>query len=526
MSYQLIKGNASSSGMEWGNMPLSEYFKKLETTDLHEDPKDLKDYQKNVLTDLRPDPPLLASDEPRRDKHSREYLSIRYSGDGLRYNGMTPWLPDGTFLDHQFMERDPRGTALGPDMRKFVTHSKARAPLYRMYNDEDYSIPESVITPKEILDNISYSHKDFKNRWKNFATARGNWTNGYNKKTRSGADISKYTTSDVLMSLNDVNGAERADATTILSNYTRVGYNRGATPDNRFTVAQYGRVPNKVMARRDEDISRVQQLATQDQLLDINSDKEALMRSIISAIRNTTAEHTDKFAAAMENIFGNSWSSKTRKQKMKDIMKYAIMDIVTHSQPTYDSTTARNIENKHDVNNRAVINEVKFNHYIVEAMSDFTRTRNTKKLDDLRDKIVGSIADNGIYYTDTPVSGKTEIKDAGGLRKTVNTAHNIADQHVINNYSFIKPAESYNTYNTIDFEKFAGTSEYGHVRSKKHYYKAPRMNDTTESQFRGIERGFYDRAPVRIQKNTGNNRQMQQTNDMLDVHEFGRPDLI
>ena len=88
-----------------------------------------------------------SSDDRGSGYQSASRLNLLHSG--MRSTEL-PYLPDGTFLDHEFTIRDPRGIQNNPNMRETVKHATARAAFIKFGNDSDYSVPESGINPVQM----------------------------------------------------------------------------------------------------------------------------------------------------------------------------------------------------------------------------------------------------------------------------------------------------------------------------------------------------------------------------------------
>jgi hypothetical protein len=138
----------SSLQGSYGSVPISEYLKKMEQTCLFEPEDQLDNYMRDSLKNTDTDTPLFESDQPRRDNHSRERLSLRHTG---RRTEAEPFLPDGSFLDYEFLNADPRGTAVGPDMMKHRKQQEARGKFIKMGYDDDMSVPSEGRSQARVL---------------------------------------------------------------------------------------------------------------------------------------------------------------------------------------------------------------------------------------------------------------------------------------------------------------------------------------------------------------------------------------
>ena len=178
MSRHSIVGSGS-------DVPVDVYLKKIEQTCMYESPDMVESYHRNTLKDMRPCQDFFESDQPRGGRSadgklngnniSSRFLNFRDSG-FMSAEGAEPYLPDGTFLDHVFLEKDPRGGALEPDMRKHVDQQYARKSFINFKPDHDDSVTESGITPGQMVKNIRSGQKIIKDYLKIFDTSWDAWS--------------------------------------------------------------------------------------------------------------------------------------------------------------------------------------------------------------------------------------------------------------------------------------------------------------------------------------------------------------
>ena len=96
-----------------GGMPSHALLAKWEQTGIAEDVNQVNSYQRSIAKDFSSEKPWLESDMPRNggiDPHtgqsraggsfSRAQLNMRFGG---ARNNTSPYLPDGTFLDWEFL---------------------------------------------------------------------------------------------------------------------------------------------------------------------------------------------------------------------------------------------------------------------------------------------------------------------------------------------------------------------------------------------------------------------------------------
>jgi len=230
--------SANSLSGNYGLMDETLYLRKMERTCIPEPDGLLNDYIRDELKDTRPVNPTIASEEMRGGVdpktgvrrggfQSSGALSLRYHG---KRNKVKPDLPDGTFLDWQFLEKDPRSIMGQPDMRKHREQQEARGKFIKFYSDEDHSIPEKGITPMAMNQMIRQGQHQTKERLKIFSTANtgfhtGNATVG---QTLSVADQTRFASQErnQVASDGDVSTfslKNRRNKTTSMSNDTSIG---------------------------------------------------------------------------------------------------------------------------------------------------------------------------------------------------------------------------------------------------------------------------------------------------------------
>lgn len=240
MTYQdqtNIRGLANS--MASGTIPYSMYKKKMSATNMYESPHIVENYMRKTLADFTPDAPFFASDEPRYDTKAKEFLATRY--EGSRSGGLEPWLPEGTNIHTEFLEKDPRGVATQPNFRSVIDQYASRGASFFKTNDDDLSIPESHPT---FADDVALRHKlhqNLKDRYINFDDSLDNWT-GSRINTHKTANRDNTTLDGTTKNLTHIEQGNRTDAITKLSNDSSMAQHLFSTPSHKFKTAKYGQV--------------------------------------------------------------------------------------------------------------------------------------------------------------------------------------------------------------------------------------------------------------------------------------------
>jgi hypothetical protein len=220
-------------------MPEDMYMRKYESSCIYESPSLMYDYNRNQLKKTGPVQGFFESDQKRTNYDTVGRLALR---DGGKRNQSEPWLPDGTFLDHQFLEPDPRSLMVEPDMLKHREQQEARGGYYNYRSDEDFSIPEKGIHPEK----LRYMMRESQNLAKSYMNIfdeslvgmQNSGPMSYNTAKPHLVDLTQF--SAPYKPGFDVTQGQHAGAVTTLSNNTPIGWLQGV--DHRFKVAHYGQI--------------------------------------------------------------------------------------------------------------------------------------------------------------------------------------------------------------------------------------------------------------------------------------------
>jgi hypothetical protein len=506
MSYAYDNVHTLGASGGYGGIPDSEYMRKIEKTNYYENPNQLEDHIRKTLTDWKPDAPFLESDQIRSSDdrgggfQSESRLNLRHGGARTLDD---PWLPDGTFLEHigGMTDRDPRGNAIGPDMREHVKQQYARRDLINFYDDSDYSVPESGINPEQMRDNVRGMQAKFKDRYQNFDTSKDSWHNGGTgiSKRTGGSDVAKYTTDGTIMDMVDATQGNRSDATTLLSNDPKVGF-RHTTPDHRVKVAKYGHVrTNQFLHDNDWSNNRMSSFLDHNQMAVI--DGTMVNKMLAHLIVDLEGSRQTKQVVAQGIDYNNSHNTIVRSAKLspQDVYKIMMIDMSSpdNANTRYDGKIMmRKLGNtKHD--NRNLLEQTNFNHEVAASMIQATRKARDYKDDNLRslmDSVEASTKHSGTYR---------ESANRNMLSKTTrNIGREGLDTRYIENsretmrYGSIKPSKTNRINHMIDITNFGDTSINSMIRTANHTDKKSNSVDSNEydiDQGR-LDFGTYDRA--------------------------------
>lgn len=258
VNHYVRRGGAGDSYV--GRMMPAEYLKKQEQTCMYVHEGMMDEHFRSVLKDRTPEKPTLASDLIRRDKHSAEVLSVRHNG------ARTAEIPNHPDLNLSFTDRDPRGVAEGPNMRKMALQSGFRSKYKDFVNDNtsDMTITGGNRSEMKVIKDFRATIAGAKKRWNWFATSQdGRATKNnimpYTIHRRS--DASKVIANQPNLRVNEMTQATR-DAVTTISNEMPIGSR--VTPSHKFNVADYSQARRKAN-KTDNDFRRLLDDVEEDQ---------------------------------------------------------------------------------------------------------------------------------------------------------------------------------------------------------------------------------------------------------------------
>ena len=409
-------------------MPIDMLMRKQEATCYYEDPHLVENFHRSTLKNMRPEERLFESDQQRggTDTHgnpmgnnlSERFLSFRDSGFQTE-QGAEPYLPDGTFLDFQFLEQDPRGSALGPDMRKHATQQFSRASLINFKNDEDSSVPSTGISPWDMNRNVRSIQNITKDYYKNFDTGWDSWSTA-GAKSNPKVSKMKYTQNSCdmrdptqLLNRNVMN------VTNSLSNDTSIGFRR--TTDHEFKIAQYGRTnigssfnnedwyKNRSNVHIDHDVMVSWQ--------DVNVSKSVALKMIDLS--------KQKFNAHFTGLQGIEWDESKASRSTKHKLTPVDMSGMTKRSTLETRPTDAHTDLKGEVVTKSgarlllhdapTINKTEINTTIFEKMGLVNKQATKIQKDDLRKSIQQTADDGNMYMTEKNKKQKTVSKDSGAI---------------------------------------------------------------------------------------------------------------
>ncbi len=507
-----------------GTIPYDEYLRKIQQTDLREDPNQYEKYLRKQLVDFRPDAPFFESDQTRDPNDrgsgngSRERLALRHSGARSEED---PYLPDGTFLDHEFMERDPRGTQVGPDMNASRKQREARARFVKFYDDSDNSVPETGINPVQMVTLIRGAQQQFKDRWKNFDESMDSWHNGSAAVRGDRSSVAMVTTDGTIVNLADAVQQLRQDPVNTLSNRTPAML-RHTAPDHRVKTSKYGMVrPVMDMDYNAWNTNRYNSYLDHQIPIEING--QMVNRGLAMMILDLEGQRATKQIVTHGTDYDDSQVNLLREMQQRinpeDLYKMIMIGMTSQTQSKsanqefFEGSHLARTGGKFKGDVRKLLNAGEINHDIAISMVQSNRELGMQRTADLRQNITKSAADYGLY------------KEAGNrpssIKKIKNTlvregldVRDVEDHKETKTYGGIKPSENYNPHEVLDFEEYAKkskTTQHRKMNAKK--MKTRSVDDTVND----ADMGEFDLPGARHSRDAGINNGRQTQADFGDI---------
>lgn len=463
---------------QYGDIPSEVYLRKIEQTDMEEDPMQVEDHLRSLLIDRRPDPPFFESDQIRRDYFSTQLINLR---DGGRLATASPDLPDGTFLDQVFLERDPRGNMLQPDMRQMTKQGLARGKLHNFKNDADYSMPETGINPVQMVANIKSGFYQVKDRLQIFDESFDNWNNGGSvKNAKKFSDVARTTSDGTVMDIAEQAMQNRADAITKLSNDPTMAY-RHSTTDNRFKIAHYGltRMSQSLKTQNWRD-NRASAYLDHDTGAVLNGERYNKMLAML--IVDLQSMREQKQVVAQGSTFGESDVAQNQARKITPEDLYKIRMITgnqTHAKVEEKDPNAPRKLGAQGMT-ASLHNKTEANHSIAKAISRTNKAFKQKKESDLREEVKRSGFQSD---TSNEQNGKVVAPlGTGNTRQASGTQYG-EDSKVVKQYGGIIPMIAPQSNVTQqDREAFGSQSDSQDARTRATYIGQTTAKDYEQGQ--------------------------------------------
>lgn len=381
-----------------GEMDISFYLQKLEQTCMVEDPDTIYNYNRASLRDTRCEAPALESDQPRRDTYAMDFINLRYGG--ARVN-TSPELSDGSFLDFDGLNRDPRGNALGPDFKQLAKQSKARGKFIKFYSDADNSIVSEGRTPQAVMRQNRAQFYNVKDRLKIFDESM-------DSRGIAGSQF-KITTTEECLQKQDYRNPDMQDEvcynrTNKVNDLSKTDIGYRTTTDNRFKIAQYGQI-RRPKNMKDSDWTKNRSNAIIDNDTPISFADQNLPKSVALKMIDLSKKRYSDMLNGKNIAFEESKNQKIRNQKK--ITPSDLNAMERNDTHTTQATAAHAIINgdrsqhitgamlKPQLDSNRM-KKVDVSPIIAKYMASTNRKMTTEKQDDLRDQIIQSATFNGI----------------------------------------------------------------------------------------------------------------------------------
>ncbi len=482
MTYLNYGGKAGDAGT-YGHVPYSFYERNVARTDISEDnvPDFLDQYMRETLVDNTFDKPFFATEEKRSDYGSQAQLNLRYSGSR---SGLDPYMPDGAFLDHEFLQPDPKP---GDWMERYREQAASRVGNYRFLNDDDYRVTDGAQTEKRTQYNLRVANFDrFKNSFKNFGTSTDGITRRRSAPTTMMCPKEYTDTSDVIGDLNECANRTRMNAAAEYSNNYGAKTNYTVT-DHKFTNSKYGHVRSSKGKTNPQNGLYLSNFDHKEYKKDVIATNRMLANVIINGMKLRKNE--------VESFSGTNYGDEKvyRQRAVKNIIAGSIEKVMReskYSQPVSEQFMSKNgvRANMKDTNIRKSMGNTTINHNIVESMVQVNRVKGKKRSSDLREQITNSAADNGIYVDMSTRSTRSKTDD-------INKYNSISSTHLDDSknskyYGSAVPKRRVSPIEQMESAQLLGVSVENLIKKsakKLHISNTSNQHDYNEINELGIE---------------------------------------
>jgi hypothetical protein len=468
-------------------MPEAAYMRKIEQTCNYESPYLLENYHRSTLKDMRPLKPFFESDQPRggfnadgtsaENPLSARFLDFRDTG---RIARAEPYLPDGTFLDFQGLEKDQRGVAMEPNMRKHVEQQYARGGFYNYKPDADHSVPESGWNPGRARRDIRNAQTESANRMLIFDTS---FTG------RQNAGRSLHGTTSITESV-DQDGRTVATAedtaqprqvtTTSLSNNTPMGWRR--TTDHRFKVSKFGR---STAAKLNDSSNWYKNRGQVHIDHDLVTWRDATVTKAVALLMIDLSKqkaHTrESFKGTNFDASKQTQSARKIKLTPEDMAGMAVRD--TEETRTADAHTDLNGESAPNnfiriYDDSKKIYKTDINPKVFELMASINSKQADHKVKDLREKVKQTANSNYKFMTEKN-NKQTKYMKSSLLREGIAKIKWGKEKKIFNYKASEKHVNGHNM-DRISYEEFTKKSlEAKQRRGNIDQYEIQNVNTTT-----------------------------------------------
>lgn len=473
----------------YANLPRNLFLSKFEQTDIYEDPEDIRNYLRKNVADFSTEQPFFAYQENRTQSDSKEKLNYRYS-----YGRSTelPYLPDGTFLDYEFLVPDKRRPTDGPNLSLMKEHAEIRAKHTAFGRESNISpVSEGPIHQADMTRRIrDYGHKQFKHYFKNFQESVSGWATV--SAVPSTTNDNFFTAeADAIDSPGFDKFAMIRDPVGTASNL--ISYNHHlSVPDQRMTISGVNSVKKYAYNKKIENAIR-------------NTTNDGRVNPEISLLKIRHAVKLLNDEKVREGNFKvvdftreDSKENSNNRLKMLIANELKLIDAQGYSQDNnYNHFESNNKESLRKSMSRALLDSTQTNHEVLESMILTTRITNNTNPKDLRDALIETCKRDNLTIEN---SNKTlSKKRTNDLRNENVDERLIKEQKTIKNYSNIK-TKQVSMLNKITGEPYADNSITNLNKARKQNSK-PILRETKGDQ--SMRDNTENRLPVVYGKSSG-----------------------
>lgn len=464
----MVYGKATIVG-SGSNMSHAWYLKKMEQTCMYEDPEQLNKYFRTSLKDVRPDKPSLESDQQRTNNYSADRLNLRHHG--VR-NPTLPDLPDGTFLDFEGLNPDPRGAnAMEPDMKSFRKQQEARTKFQKYYSDSDNSIPGQGRSQAQVIKDIKGQFYNVKSRMKIFEDSVGSMqTSGMLHRQRKNTAECMQETDDRNPEMRDEMCQNSTRKVTDLSNNTSVGWRR--TTDHRFKVAKYGQV-RSVQGHNKQNYNKNRSNTFVEHDVLVSWKGQTVSKSLGFKMIDLAKKKYNDMEAGRNHALDESKQTQASRQR-----KLLPSDVITKKTDTANSQdqTAHMMLNGEQVSHLSgrVMNpildskrmeKVIIDPFIIDYMASINKKMSPREMKDLREAILQSSEFTGLLLNQAnkKCSSKVDVNNELLWQSTAN--YDKGKSMKVANYKQLQQ-QSVKKQGNYDFEEYKKDQKLASQRLK------------------------------------------------------------
>jgi hypothetical protein len=354
----------------------------------------------------------------------------------------SPHLGDNVFLDHVFLERDPRSTSGEPDFQEYAKQSYARGSFHKYFDDSDNSVPESGINPSQMIANKTSGYFPYKDRTNIFDESYDYWNlASATPRMKFESARAAVTTDGTTLDLTDTSYVNRRDAVTQLSNDMMIGW-RYTEQDQRVKVNRYGNTrASQTLNTQDWNANRASAYVSHD--LGKIIEKERVTSEVALAIANLSGIRDTKQASYQGAPYSDSavvqmLQTKVPVDTLNEILKYAENSAADPANLKFENAyIARSADRQQHL--RDTFGKSDFNHEIIESMSRVNGKLKERDISDLRDNVIQSAESNNLYHEDANRKFTSKSDRRGQIDAFQDHDRAIEESRAIKNYKNMTP---------------------------------------------------------------------------------------